>query len=135
MAAPLSDISFLSVGAVIASAIRQSGIVGDKVGPVAFPSDTRLPYVCYRRVKTQGQAVKDAAGRYVSSVELRVWSDTYAEGISIAEELKALFDNTRIHSPETGLSITRSALADTWEALADSGEWEQGLIFTLTTNK
>lgn len=116
-------------------------ICGGKVraGNLRFDSDVALPYIVYRRVKSDTLPVKrlpsgaslPPARRW--SVEMRVWSKSYDQGVEIAERVCAMLDGKKTTAPVNGLMMRNCTMEDGWENLSEGGVFEQCLIFSIET--
>lgn len=104
--------------------------VGEKIFPTVSTIDAALPYIVYRRVGLNTQSVNNSYAHDRAAVELQIYSDDYAQGVSIAESVRAALDGVRADA--CGLQMSLSRLVDASEDYIDEGDiYVQALTFEM----
>lgn len=108
----------LSAGSVIRAALLANEAVAARVNKI-FPVVTDradLPYILYRHAKLSAIAARGAVADTVE-VELQICTEKYAEGIELAEAVRAVLDGATL--THNGLTLRHCMLVDfesTWDA-------------------
>ena len=125
--------SSLSAGAIVRAILLDIPLVrerGVKVFPVFQPSEKAiLPYIDYRRASLVPNPVKDTV-RTPDTIELvlNCYTAGYAEGIELAEAVRATLDNRR--GTADGLTMRSCYLSDSTEDY-QADAYIQELTFTI----
>lgn len=125
--------SSLSAGAIVRALLLDTPLVrerGVKVFPVFQPSEKAiLPYIDYRRASLVATPVKGVA-RTPDTIELvlNVYTARYAEGVELAEAVRAALDCRRAQAD--GLTMRSCCLTDSSEDY-QADAYIQQLIFTI----
>lgn len=114
----------LKTGNYIYSALQQdeelSNLVGDKIYPVAIPGGTKYPFIVYSNISASGEYTKDGCvGDRVSFTVMCV-SETYTQGIEIAENARIAIEQISVQDDES--STGEFELVSSSDSIDSSGE-------------
>lgn len=96
------------------------------------PLEGSLPAVVYRRSELDSQQVKSGRPATACYVEMEVWSDTYEEGIDIAETIYANLDGKTCEWG-SGLRLRQCFLDNAYEDATQDGLYLQALRFRMSS--
>lgn len=122
--------SSLSAGEIIRELLINDAGVKARAGKV-FPvveDSAELPYIVYRRTQLEHDPVKGQRGADTVSVEVLCYTKGYAEGVELAEAVRAVLDGAQHATDE--LTLRSCYLSDGEEAWQDDA-YVQQLVFTL----
>ncbi len=122
----------LSAGAIIRSLLLADEAVAsraDKVFPVAIDTSAELPYVLYRRTALEQQPQKSGRpGSDTVVIEVGCYTAGYAEGVELAEAVRAALDSAT--GEAAGLRLRACTLVDSDEGWEDDA-YVQRLVFNV----
>jgi hypothetical protein len=126
------NIQTISIGKIINDSLK---LYGSKysVSPLVAPQDTAYPFVVYKRASIETSYSKDILPMPEKAyVEITVASDTYAEGVTIAEQIRNSM--TGITNYENyGLRVENSYLTTASEEYVE-GAYLQIMVFCFVCN-
>jgi len=76
----------LDVGKDIYTVLSSNSAITQTIFPVQYEEDAPMPYVTYERTNTNYVRTKDFIKTKEHTIDLRIYTETYNEGISLAEE-------------------------------------------------
>lgn len=82
--------TIMSAGVSLRRAMLATGIGTDRIFPVATPVDTELPFVTFFRSGVDTTEIKDGRGPRSGFYQIQIYSETWTEGIEIAERIDAV---------------------------------------------
>ena len=129
--------STLQIGKAIYSVVSDNPDVINKVGTKTYPlvadTKTSFPFIVYRRASiTSNNNTKDRVlYKEIATVELRVASDKYDEGIEIAEAVRSAL--LGIKGNYADLDIYQIDLVDS-EEIFNEDTYLQNIIINIKTN-
>lgn len=121
--------TILSAGLLVNALLRTLPEVN--VYPVMAPAEGEFPALVYRRADMAAHQVKDGRPADTSYIEMEIWTRSYAEGIDIAEKVRALFDNRRTLNETAGLYMRSCFLDNAYENGTQEGLFVQYLRFVI----
>ena len=105
-----------------------SDIVGTKVFPVTAKAGVNLPYVSYRRTKTEVNPVKTGHGAETVHIEVNCFAATYKDSVQLAEAVRETLDHATLQ--QGGMLLRSCTYADSAEGY-EVDAFVQSLVFTL----
>ncbi|MGM9687521.1 MAG: DUF3168 domain-containing protein [Alloprevotella sp.] len=123
-------VSSLSAGLVVRGLLcSDAGVRGiaRKVFPVVV-GEARLPYVAYRRVGLEQDAVKGSAGSDAVRVEVLCFAESYEGSLELAEAVRRVLDGAR--GVRDGLVMRSCVLVDAEEGY-EGDAFVQSLTFRI----
>ena len=127
-----SSKSSLSAGLMIASLLGNaeevSAIVGNKIFPVTAKAGVLLPFIFYRRTKTDINPVKAGHGAETVRIEFNCYAQTYKASVQLAEAVRDTLDHAQLEMD--GVRLRSCTYEDSAEGYEDDA-YVQSLIFNL----
>ena len=126
--------SSLSAGKVIYSLLASDAelmATVTKIFPVVVDSAS-LPYITYRRVALNSQPQKAGMGADTARVEVNVFTEEYAEGVELAERVRA--DLETYNSKEVAGSLLRGCYLEASEETWGDDAFVQRMVFNVRIN-
>lgn len=123
--------SVLSAGLLIYEVLSEDEALRGKVSkifPVMTDSAT-LPYIAYRRTGVEGFPLKGNHTHNRATIEVLVMTESYPQGVELAEQVRALLDNKQI-TGEDGFRLNSCMLTDASETWSEDA-FVQSLVFTV----
>lgn len=121
----------LNAGLIIRKILLESAAVVNrtkKIFPVVIDQAT-LPYILYRRAAFDHNPIKAGfPGADTVHIEINVYTETYNEGVELAEAVRAALDYSKGEVP--GLSMRSCVLTGSEEGWEDDA-YVQSLTFTI----
>lgn len=123
--------SILSIGLLVKTLLEEC-IPDVPVYSGESPLEGKLPAVVYRRSELDAQQVKSGRPATACYVEMEVWSDSYEEGIDIAETICANLDGKTCEW-SSGLRLRQCFLNNAYEDATQDGLYLQALQFRMSS--
>ncbi len=133
MGLSIKNVTALSAGQVIRDLLTGAPQIMRQVTAV-FPvvtAEATLPYIAFRRSKFTPRSSASGGGSVSADtveMELAVYSQEYAEGLKLAELVRAMLDNKQVTSAD--LTMRSCVLTDAAESF-DGDAYIQQLTFTI----
>lgn len=124
--------TILSIGILVKTLLRQC-LPGVPVYAVRAPLEGALPAVVYRRAELDAQQVKSGRPATTCYVEMEVWSDTYEQGIDIAETICSELDGRTYDWADGTLRLRSCYLDNAYEDATQDGLYVQALRFRMSS--
>lgn len=113
------------IGAVLSDKVASEVT---KIFPVVAAKEAVAPYICYRRVKLEGQSVKGYPSATAGRVEVLIFTSEYSEGVMLAEKVKDALDGCSCRMGD--LTMRSCRLVDAAEDWGDD-VFAQQLLFEI----
>ncbi|MCM1369831.1 MAG: hypothetical protein NC204_05600 [Candidatus Amulumruptor caecigallinarius] len=124
--------SIISCGPRLRMALMTDGrleAVGDRVFPVVSRSNEQLPFIAFARTDTFEDSVKGARGPMAAIYEFQIYSETWEEGLRIADAVADVLDGFR----DDAIRACR-LMASNEEFFAPAKAYVQSVSFKVKTN-
>lgn len=123
--------SILSASKIIGAVLNDSAEVKQRVNsifPVVAAQEAVMPYVCYRRIKSETNPAKGVHSADTATVCVHCYTAKYGEGVELAEAVRSALDGCQCRIGN--LSMRSCTMTGAQEACTEDA-YVQELIFTI----